>query len=649
MVWKPQLEDTMQKHPNFLVKFGKRGLLPLLFCLCFLVFPGLAEATNPRALTGNFLSTSAEGSQATHTVQFEVNYWGTIDKIIMEFPEGTKVDKAVLGMVRINDHASFDDGKGRDDNKLLREPDKNTLVVDLSHSRHIRPGTTFLIEIFNLTNPPANKVDEPHVLNITIQDKWGKERLSIPITFSTLAGTGDITEVKPGTGLAGGGTSGAVTLFLDQVFTDALYINASGDTVAGDLVVGGSLTAGKFSGDGSGLTNVTAANLSPGLYNISILGNSGSANSAGSATSFTGALAGDVTGTQGATRVVGIQNVPVLATTPTSGQVLKFDGANWAPGTDNTGGGSVQNIIISSCIGPTFECNTAIGVGAFGANTSGTFNTAVGSSVLASNDTGFSNSGVGSSALISNTSGSANSAFGVQALAFNTTGHNNAAYGSSALFSNDSGSNNTALGVQALESNFTGSGNVAVGFQAGVNANGSNNIYLGNSGVPDESNTMRIGTSSTHTRTFIAGIRGMTTGQPNAIPVLIDPDGQLGTVSSSRRYKEDIRDMGAASSDLLRLRPVTFRYKQAAVAGERPREYGLIAEEVAEVYPDLVVHSAAGEIETVQYHKLVPMLLNELQKQHQQLGKQEEEITQLKARLAALEKLLPAKERLAQW
>jgi flagellar motility protein MotE (MotC chaperone) len=107
--------------------------------------------------------------------------------------------------------------------------------------------------------------------------------------------------------------------------------------------------------------------------------------------------------------------------------------------------------------------------------------------------------------------------------------------------------------------------------------------------------------------------------------------------------------MGAASSDLLRLRPVTFRYKQAAVAGERTREYGLIAEEVAEVYPDLVVHSATGEVETVQYHKLVPMLLNELQKQQRELGKQEEEITQLKARLAALEKLLPAKESLAQW
>jgi hypothetical protein len=294
------------------------------------------------------------------------------------------------------------------------------------------------------------------------------------------------------------------------------------------------------------------------------------------------------------------------------------------------------------------ECNTAVGVGALGSNTTGTFNTGVGSSALASNSSGFSNSAVGSAALASNTTGSTNSAFGVQALAFNTTGNNNAAFGWNALVSNDSGSNNTALGVQALESSFTGSGNIAVGFQAGVNANGSANILLGHPGVPDESNSIRIGASGTHSRTFIAGIRGMTTGAADAISVMIDSNGQLGTLSSSRRSKEEIRDMGEASRDLLRLRPVTFRYKDTAVAGGRRLEYGLIAEEVGEVYPDLVAHTATGGVETVQYHKLVPMLLNELQKLHRQLGTQEAEIARLKARLAALEGGVPAKDRLAR-
>jgi hypothetical protein len=143
---------------------------------------------------------------------------------------------------------------------------------------------------------------------------------------------------------------------------------------------------------------------------------------------------------------------------------------------------------------------------------------------------------------------------------------------------------------------------------------------------------------------FAAGITGTTTGLSGAVPVVIDANGQLGTTSSSRRYKEDIQDMGDASSGLLRLRPVRFRYKQAYRDGSKPVDYGLIAEEVAEVYPDLVAHSLDRKIETVQYQKLNAMLLNEVQKQHREIEEQREEmraeIGALKARLSELEQLI---------
>ncbi len=135
-------------------------------------------------------------------------------------------------------------------------------------------------------------------------------------------------------------------------------------------------------------------------------------------------------------------------------------------------------------------------------------------------------------------------------------------------------------------------------------------------------------------------MRGVTTGANNAIPVVIDSNGQLGTVSSSRRFKEDIQDMGEASSGLLRLRPVSFHYQKAFDDGSKPIQYGLIAEEVEEVYPDLVAHSADGQIESVKYQVLDSMLLNELQKQAEKIRQQAEQNRSLENRLAALEALL---------
>ena len=219
----------------------------------------------------------------------------------------------------------------------------------------------------------------------------------------------------------------------------------------------------------------------------------------------------------------------------------------------------------------------------------------------------------------------------MQALQSNTTGFNNTASGLAALLSNTTGGNNTASGLGALFGNTTGSANIAVGINAGANlTTGSNNIHIGNAGAAAESNTIRIGTTVTQTSTFIAGIRGVTTAGA-AIPVLVDTNGQLGTASSSRRVKDDIAAMGGASGVLMKLRPVTFHYKTDRNPKGRTLQYGLVAEEVAEVAPGLVAHSADGRIETVYYQFLAPMLLNEYQRQQRTIRAQT-------ARIAALEK-----------
>jgi hypothetical protein len=279
----------------------------------------------------------------------------------------------------------------------------------------------------------------------------------------------------------------------------------------------------------------------------------------------------------------------------------------------------------------TGSYNTATGSMALFASTTGDFNTVSGHEALSSNTTGAGNTASGARVLRSNTTGSYNTASGYRTLFANTTGDSNTATGFKALPSNTTGFRNTAIGRAALQQNTTGYRNIAIGQYAGsALTTGSDNIAIGNSGVAGESATIRIGTSLTHTRAFIAGIRGVTTGVANAIPVLVDSAGQLGTVSSSRRFKEEVRDMGDATERLLGLRPVTFRYKPEVQGGERPLEYGLIAEEVAEVFPDLVVYDEEGQPFTVKYHLLSSMLLNELKEQARELRERRE-------RLAALE------------
>jgi Chaperone of endosialidase len=311
----------------------------------------------------------------------------------------------------------------------------------------------------------------------------------------------------------------------------------------------------------------------------------------------------------------------------------------------NTASGG--NALSSNTIGMR---NTAAGASALHSNTTGDGNTAVGDSALQTNTTGALNTGIGRNALISNTIGFSNTAIGGDALSGNTTGLLNTASGASALTSNTTGQSNTAMGAYALNFNSTGSFNIAIGNRAGYNlTGGNNNIAIGNEALGTESDTIRIGTANgvngSHSRAFIAGIRGVTTGIVDAIPVVVDSAGQLGTLSSSRRVKDDIADMGGASSALMKLRPVTFYYKTDRNPEGRTLQYGLVAEEVAAVAPELVARSADGQIETVYYQFLAPMLLNEYQKQQRTIRAQAEQIAALEqdcrmqtARIEALEK-----------
>jgi hypothetical protein len=245
------------------------------------------------------------------------------------------------------------------------------------------------------------------------------------------------------------------------------------------------------------------------------------------------------------------------------------------------------------------------------------------------------NTGIGAYALGSITMGGLNTATGALALANNTTGINNTATGQGALQNNEGGNFNTAIGTYALF-NSIGGGNIAVGYNAGGNlTTGGDNIDIGSiAGAAAESGTIRIGTGGIQTRAFLAGVRGVATGAADGLPVLVDSNGQLGTISSSASVKRQIADVGEASSSLLKLRPVSFLYRNDT---EGIRQYGLIAEEVARVMPELVQFSETGAAETVRYHFLAPLLLNELQREQQRNEEQESRIEKLLARLDALE------------
>jgi hypothetical protein len=267
---------------------------------------------------------------------------------------------------------------------------------------------------------------------------------------------------------------------------------------------------------------------------------------------------------------------------------------------DNTATGA--GALLSNTTG---GLNTGNGAFALFSNTEGSDNTAIGERALFSNTTGEHNTASGLQALLNNTTGNDNTATGVNALASNTVGDHNAATGFGALQNNTAGASNTAAGENALESNTTGSFNTAIGLLAGASqTTGSGNVYVGAgmNGVAGESDAC-----------YIRGIFGQTSA--SGIPVLINANSKLGTTTSSKRFKEDIKPMDKASEPLFTLKPVTFRYKKEIDAAGT-NQLGLVAEDVEKVNPDLVVRDEEGKPYTVRYDQVNAMLLNEFLKAH---------------------------------
>jgi len=266
----------------------------------------------------------------------------------------------------------------------------------------------------------------------------------------------------------------------------------------------------------------------------------------------------------------------------------------------------------------TGELNTAIGAEALTSNTTASYNTAIGFRALYHDTTGAQNAAMGYQALLNNTTGDLNTAMGAQALANNVTGMNNTAVGWGALTANTTGHNNTSIGTTAHYYLNGGSGNVALGVDAGINVtSGSNNIHIGNDGFVVDSGIIRIGTPGTHVSTVIAGIANANAS--SGTTVFINGSGQLGTFTSAARFKEGIEPVGEDSRRLLALRPVRFRYKPAYDDPTRPLQYGLVAEEVAQAFPELVYPDSDGAPYSVRYHLLSVLLLNELQRQQREL------------------------------
>jgi hypothetical protein len=275
--------------------------------------------------------------------------------------------------------------------------------------------------------------------------------------------------------------------------------------------------------------------------------------------------------------------------------------------------------------------NTASGVGALAFNTTGGFNTANGLNALSSNVSGTHNTAIGASAVFTNTVGDMNTAVGGSALLSNTDGGHNTAAGYAALF-NNTGSNNTAIGGNALAGNSTGSNNTALGDLAGSNLDtGDNNIDIGYNvvGVAGESNTIRIGNTDI-ADTFIRGISGATVASGAA--VLVAANGHVGTMTSSKRFKDDIKPMDKASEALFSLKPVTFRYKKE-LDPTRTSQFGLVAEDVEKVNPDLVVRDENGKVNSVRYEQVNAMLLNEFFKEHRKVGELEAALDAVNKRL----------------
>ena len=422
-----------------------------------------------------------------------------------------------------------------------------------------------------------------------------------------------------------------------------------------------------------------SGNFSAGTITASLSGNASTATSASSAANFSGSLSGDVTGTQSATVVSAVGGVSAAnvasganaanAATSTnlpstivkrdangsfSATNLTLSGNLYLPPTTNGAGVIYYGVSGFTLMQSYGNENFFAGPGSGNLGLTGSFNAGCGADALGQLTSGVNNTGCGHMALYYTSSGCDNAACGYNSLLQNVSGSYNTTVGSITMYNSGSVSNNTAIGYMAMINNnanyntavgsaalpgsyanpsFLGGHNIALGYKAGWNTGGSNNIIIGDMGSSTDNNTIRIGTQGIQTSMLIAGIYGITTS--GGVAVYVNSNGQLGTQPSSARFKRDIQNMDEASDALLSLRPVTFRYKTDIDSKALP-QFGLVAEEVEKVNPDLVIHDDAGKPYTVRYEAVNAMLLNEFLKERRK-------VEQLESRLERLEQLLSAK------
>ena len=399
-----------------------------------------------------------------------------------------------------------------------------------------------------------------------------------------------------GSSIGIGTTPPAATLDVNGGINTATTYEIWGDSV---LSIGGRDSYNLFLGVGAGTSNL-------GEYNV-----------------FSGAYAG-----YGNT---GLYNV--------------FSG--YAAGTSNNGSYNTFSGAGSGQQNSTGNYNTFSGARSGQQNSTGNYNTFSGYLAGNSNTAGYNNTFLGWAAGANNVTGGENTFSGAGAGGSNTNGLDNTFSGFEAGLGNTTGQGNTFSGAYSGDTNTTGTYNTFYGYRAGENnATGNNNIYIGNLGSNSESNTLRIGGDigtgyGPQTAAYIAGIYGVNVG---GIPVQINSNGQLGAQTSSIRFKEQIQDMGDSTSAVMKLRPVTFFYKPEYDKGDRTQQYGLIAEEVAKVSPELVAYDNEGQPYTVRSQYIATMLLNEVQKQYRRaetqaevIKAQEDKIDDLEQRLARLE------------
>ncbi len=433
---------------------------------------------------------------------------------------------------------------------------------------------------------------------------------------------------------------GAGTVALSGMIDRALHVgNASGGLTSLGVAGNGQIPIG------SGGLDPVLATLTAGS-NITITNAGGSitiASTGGGASQFDGD-SGSATPAAGVIDILGGSNITTVASgssvTANLDNTVSISGSMTATtGLITTAGNITFPDTTSSSVGVLRQTGTVIYSG-FNSNnffagsgnftTTGVNNIGISNNSLASLTSGDNNFAIGGATLTNCETGSNNVAFGQSSMRDFVSGNTNSTLGNGTLLLLTSGDSNSAMGYESLKNLLTGSFNTGLGFDSGTAYTGaeSSNILIKHVGVNAESNTIRLGTNGAgngqQNKCFVAGVRGITTGIADAVAVLVDSAHQFGTVSSSIRVKKNVEDMGTATGSLFELRPVLFDYIESP--SER-RQYGLIAEEVEKVMPDLVVYDKSSTPETVRYHELPVMLLNEMKKLKDRIEKLEANCT----------------------